>query len=540
MANEFAVEQRKDLPSSSTTDALLVSAAAMACELREVNNEPESSSAVRTAVQGETTSNVHVADADVRGAMNLEPSYQGWQWWWLSPWGPGPLIRVALPLMISAGFFSLTLFTDRTLLYWQTESSAAAAMGAGSLFWCLTCLPMGLLGYLSTFVSQYRGADRVARIGVAYQHSMALAFCVVPFFLLAILLAHWFFAGAGHAPALVSLETNYLRILLLGGIGFLFYSVQSGLLTGDGRTPTVLAIDCVGTVVNLVLDAVLIFGFGPIPAFGIEGAAIATAVSFWLRIPLAHRAIYRDRKLTDIYGVGHRFAWDPGMFRRLITFGAPAGLQLLAEAGCFAIIMLQVGRLGELEMAATTLALGLNVLAFVPMIGLGIGVGVLVGLRLTEGRVDLAKRTVTCALMVTLLYTGTFAALLGLASDWMIGIYAWGASVERFEEMRPLLVPLLRIIAVYCILDGIQVVFVGAIKGAGDTWFVLLATFLISCSAVIGGLFCQYALGPSLQLWWYVIAVWVGTMGLAFSARYLSGQWQSKRVIEADTDAVVA
>lgn len=437
--------------------------------------------------------------------------------------------------MISAGFVSLTLFTDRTLLYWHSETSASAAMGAGALYWSIICFPMGLLGYLSTFVSQYRGAARYHRIGAAYQHAMAMAWCTVPILGCAILFSPTFFTLANHPATLASLEAKYLQVLLIGGIGVLFYSVQSGLLTGQGRTATVLAIDCVATIVNLALDFVLIFGFGPIPALGVLGAAIATAGSFWLKIPLARWAISRDSTLTGAYGVFGKHPWEFDILRRLLMFGGPAGLQMLAEAGCFSVVMLQVGKLGELEMAATTLALGLNVLAFVPMIGLGIGVGVLVGQRITEGRIELARRTVTCAIGVTLAYTAIFAGLLGFAPELVVSIYGWGASKERFETMRPLLLPLLRIIAVYCILDGLQIVFVGAIKGAGDTWFVLFTTFLISASAVFLGILCQDLLGPSLELWWYVIAAWVAGMVIAFAARYLSGKWETKRVIESSS-----
>ncbi len=452
--------------------------------------------------------------------------------WWKSPWGPGPLIRLALPLMMSAGFVSLTLFTDRTLLYWQSESAASAAMGAGALYWTIGCLPMGLLGYLSTFVSQYRGSGQPHRVGVAYQHAAAIAWLFVPVYLLLILIAPWFFTSSGHAPELVELESNYLRVVLLGGISVLFYSVQSGLLTGQGRTAIVLAVDALGTVVNLVLSIILIFGLGPIPAMGVIGAAAGTAVSFWMKLPIMHWIIGRDQKMCETYSVGTTKPWELDMFRRLVVYGTPAGLQMLAEAGCFSLIMLQVGSLGQLPMAATTLALGLNVLAFVPMIGLGIGVGVLVGQHVTEGRIDLARRTVWCALTLSMVYTSFFAITLGLFPNTMASLYALGTPAERFAIMEPMLVPLLRIIAIYCVLDGIQIVFVGAIKGAGDTWFVLLATFFVSGGSVAVGMVLQAVLGASLLLWWYVIAGWVAAMALAFWLRYVQGAWETKRVIE--------
>ncbi len=459
-------------------------------------------------------------------------SYLTFGQWWQSNWGPGPLIRLALPLMMSAGFVSLTLFTDRTLLYWQSESAASAAMGAGALYWTIGCLPMGLLGYLSTFVSQYRGSGQPHRVGVAYQHASAIAWMFVPVYLFLILIAPWFFTSSGHAPELVELESNYLRVVLVGGISVLFYSVQSGLLTGQGRTAIVLAVDALGTIVNLVLSVILIFGLGPIPAMGVIGAAAGTAVSFWMKLPIMRWIIRRDHRMCETYSVGTAKPWERDMLRRLVVFGTPAGLQMLAEAGCFSLIMLQVGSLGQLPMAATTLALGLNVLAFVPMIGLGIGVGVLVGQHVTEGRIDLARRTVWCALSLSMIYTSFFAITLGLFPHTMASLYALGTPTERFAIMEPMLVPLLRIIAIYCVLDGIQIVFVGAIKGAGDTWFVLLATFFVSGGSVVVGLILQEYLGASLLLWWYVIAGWVAAMALAFWLRYVQGAWETKRVIE--------
>ena len=456
--------------------------------------------------------------------------------WWKSEWGPGPLVSIALPLMISAGFISLTLFTDRTLLYWHSEQSAAAAMGGGALYWTILCLPLGLLGYISAFVSQYKGAEKFSRIGAAYQHTMRLAWAIVPIFLLLIVGAYQIFYQAGHDPKLAELEAYYLRILLSGGICSLFYSVQSGLLTGEGRTKTVLVIDGIASALNLLLDFVLIFGFGPIPAMGVIGAAIATSSSFCLKIPIAAWVIRKDRRIMETYQVGRSHASENGLYKRILYYGTPAGLQMLAESGCFCVILLQVGDLGEMEMAATTLALGLNVLAFVPMIGLGIGVGVMVGQHLTSNRLELARRTVSCAIGVTVAYTGFFAGLLWFFPNWMISIYEWGTPIERFEAMQPLLVPLLRIIAIYCILDGLQVVFVGAIKGAGDTVFVLATTASISVVAVVCGLIAESLLGPSLLLWWYTIAGWVAAMGLAFATRYFSGRWETKRVIEEALD----
>ncbi len=466
--------------------------------------------------------------------LTSAPMPKGFLEWWRSDWGPGPLLALALPLILSTGFMSVMLFEDRTLLYYWDKDSAPAAMGAGSFYWMLMTLPNGMLGYLSTFVAQYMGAGRPERVVVAYRHALRLAWLCVPVLILAFVLAwvpFWFFE---HSATLQHLETTYLRALIVGGIAVLFYSAQSGLMTGLGYTRWVLLVDFISTLVNLGLAWLLIFGWGFVPGLGVFGAGLATCIAFWLKLPMAQYLIHRRPELRRASRSDQPTPWEPAMMKRLITYGAPAGLQMLAEAAAFVIIMLQVGRLGGTPMTATTLALNLNVLAFVPMIGLGVGVGVLVGRHVLERRIDLAQRTVTCALWTSILYTGVCAILLGFFSESITRVYTFG-SHERFDDIKPLLMPLLQIIALYCVLDGFQIVFVGAIKGAGDTWFVLIGTAVLGFGSVGVGMLIEAFYGSSLMLWWYVIAGWVAGMALVFGARYFQGKWKHMQVIERKT-----
>ena len=129
-------------------------------------------------------------------------------------------------------------------------------------------------------------------------------------------------------------------------------------------------------------------------------------------------------------------------------------------------------------MAATTLALGVNMLAFIPMFGLSMAVGVLVGQRLTSGEPDLARRTVRSGLSIGIFYSLCFAVAYGFFPDRVLSVYSIGSDPERFQAMRPIVTPILWFVAAYCIFDAIQIVFVGALKGAGDTRYVLLGSIL--------------------------------------------------------------
>jgi MATE family multidrug resistance protein len=229
------------------------------------------------------------------------------------------------------------------------------------------------------------------------------------------------------------------------------------------------------------------------------------------------------------------FRWDFPLMKRLIRFGWPAGVSVVAEAWSFAIIMMIVGNLGERPAAATTLALGVNVLAFIPLIGLGIAVGVLVGKYLVQAQLATAQRVVEAALIIGVLYSGTFAILYGLFPDLVMSIYGIGNDPVRFEAIKPELKPLLYFIAAYCVFDSFQVIFSGVLKGSGDTHFVLLGHALAGFGTVGLAVLGQKLFGwDGLYYWWGVISIWVIVLAIFFTARYLQGGWKSKRVIEPD------
>jgi multidrug resistance protein, MATE family len=187
-----------------------------------------------------------------------------------------------------------------------------------------------------------------------------------------------------------------------------------------------------------------------------------------------------------------------------------------------------------LYVEATTLALNVNLLAFIPMIGLGQAIGVLVGQRLTSGRADLAKQSVHSGLAIAAVYSLCFIISYGFFPDSILAIYSLGTDVERFDEIRPIVLPLLWFIAAYCLFDAIQLVFVGALKGAGDTSYVLFGNIVCGLTCVAVGKVLGDYFNGKLYWWWGVIMAWVISLAVVFTLRYLHGGWLHKRVIEPE------
>ena len=113
--------------------------------------------------------------------------------------------------------------------------------------------------------------------------------------------------------------------------------------------------------------------------------------------------------------------------RRLLWFGSPNGLQMLVEIGGFTLFLLLVGTLGEDAMAATTLAFNINLLAFLPMLGLGIALSTIVGQQLGEGRPTLAARATWTSLWMAMAYMGAMALMYVAIPDVLLMGHAVGA-----------------------------------------------------------------------------------------------------------------
>jgi len=458
------------------------------------------------------------------------------------------VLATAWPLMLSTGLFSLTLFIDRMMLFRFSASSAGAAMGAGTVLWTINCLPMGVCGYTNTFVAQYLSAKRPTRALQVVWQGILLALCVGPLLALIGLYSEDLFSAMGHSENLARQEAEYFIWLIPGTWATIIASALVGLFSGSGRSMVLLYTDMVVTVVNAVLDYILIFGAFGCPVLGVRGAAIASSIALILKLLILAYVARKDfqlkNKVTGVYvdpetlgsnraGLAELLKWDFPLMKRLVHFGWPAGVSVVAEAVCFTSIMMIVGRLGEQEADATTLALGVNLLAFIPLVGLGTATGVLVAKYLVREQVETAKRMVFSGLLIGIAYSMIFVVLYGGFPDWIMNVYAIDSDPERFEAMRPMLRPLLYFIAGYCVFDAFQTVFVGALKGAGDTRFVLGGHVFAGATTVIGGVLVNRLTGlDGLYYWWSVIAVWVVMLAVIFTLRYLHGGWQTKRVIE--------
>jgi len=172
-------------------------------------------------------------------------------------------------------------------------------------------------------------------------------------------------------------------------------------------------------------------------------------------------------------------------------------------------------------------------LAFMPMMGFGMAVMILVGQYQGKKLPDLAEKSVFSGLHLTYIYMAGIAIAYVIVPEFFLWPFSVKADPASFHEIKETSMILLRFIAVYSLFDTMNIIFASGIKGAGDTRFVMLMTFFLSMFGLaIPTYIVLNVFHLNLYAAWTVITVYIIMLSFAFLARFLSGKWKAMRVIE--------
>jgi MATE family multidrug resistance protein len=427
---------------------------------------------------------------------------------------------------------TVQVFVDTILLAWHDPREMAASFPAVMWYW----LPFGLLqvtaGYVSTFVAQYTGAGRPKRVGPAVWQGLHFAVLAGLVFLLMVPVAPGLIAVGGHTPALQALEVTYLRCLCFAALPMLVMAAANGFFSGRGQTWTVLAIEAAGTAVNVGLALVWIFGRAGFPELGIAGAGWATVTGSWTSALLA-LALLLQPKYREQFDTLSGWRPERELFGRLMKYGGPAGAQVFLDVLVFHVFVQLVGRLGEAATGATTLTVRLNMVAFLPMLGLGQAVSILVGQRLGADRPELAERSSYTGLKWVFGYMCLVAAVYLLFPGVLVSIFKGDRDPAGFAAVAAIVPTLLACVAIYSLADSVNMTFSFALRGAGDTRFVSLLTFALAWPIMVIPTFVVVRSGGSVYAAWGFATAYIMAMAVCFYLRFRTGKWKTMRVIEA-------
>jgi len=443
--------------------------------------------------------------------------------------------RVAIPLVLASSGHAFRLLADRIMLAQYSADAIAASFPAGLLCFALMAFFIGTAGFVNTFVAQFSGSGQEDEAGSAVWQGIYLSViggCVVALFAIpAETIFHWI----GHSPSVQAEEVRYFRILALGSFPGIVFAAIVAFWSGRGFTRVVMCIDLTCAAINVGLNTLLIFGRGGFPELGIVGAAYATIVANVVGVSIA-MLLFLSPANRRRFGTWSRRGFDWILFKRLAYFGSPNGLQFGLDLLAFNVFISLLGRYGPLEQEAISIVFGINGTAFIPVVGLGIAVSVLVGQGIGAGDLAFSKRAVSSGVKLGLIYSSLVAAVLLIAPDAVLGLFARegdASQVEVFVVARHCLYYVLG----YLFFDTVYLVFSHAVKGAGDTYFCLRVAIFVWWVTMVLPAYIGIHAGFSMWSLWKLLLANVILAAAIFYGRYRSGRWESMSVIDAEASS---
>jgi len=439
------------------------------------------------------------------------------------------LLRLALPMVVSQGTFAVMIFTDRYFMSQIDPVHMAAALGGGVASFFSFCFFIGLLSYSNALAAQYLGAGEPEKCPKVVTQGMLMTVMSAPFLTLITFLVAGIFEGMGHEPEQVELERTYYLILMAGVLVTLAKTCVSSYFAGIGRTYVVMICDVFGLVVNIPLCYVMVFGKLGFPAMGIVGAGISTVVSTIIAFGL-FIAFYFRREHRERFAVRHSFTLDLKILRRFWRLGFPSGLELFLNVAAFNLFLLMFQSYGVAEGAAAAIVFNWDILSFVPMIGLNVGVISMIG-RFVGAR-DMARtnEVITSAFAIALAYSAVLAIIYITFRYPLVEVFAPPSG--DFTAIRDLSAFMMIGLSSYVMADAVILVSGGVLRGAGDTRWLMVASVSLHWAMLVAQFFIIRVFDFSPKVSWIAFAALVLAIAMVYGLRLKGGRWRDPDALE--------
>jgi len=446
--------------------------------------------------------------------------------------GMAQVASVSWPASLTMLSTTIIKFVDGYMVSHVGHVEFSAQYAAGMLAFAPEAFALGLLTVVNTFVSQNFGAGRNRRAGLYTWAGMAVALGFALLMLPLAGLAGPIFAAMKHTPALQAQEAMYFRYMIVGALLTLPSRVLEQFLFGIHRSKIVLTVAVLANVVNIGANYALIFGKWGMPRMGLEGAAIGSLAAWALQLAVL-LVVFLAGPMRRKFGTHAIRSLRWRQCRDLIRVGWPAGVQLCNDILCWGLFTtVLVGRyFGEAHMAATTVAMRYVGLSFMPAVGIGVATTAIVGKCIGEGKPDEARKRTHSGLVIAAAYMGACGLAFWLLRYPMVRFLLAnipGEAVTDLEGTIEIAANIMLCAAAFQLLDAVGIVYVGALRGAGDTYWAMVTTIIVSWTVIIGGGWLLVVYVPQLTSIgpWIAASLYVMILGILMAHRFESGAWR--------------
>jgi putative MATE family efflux protein len=435
--------------------------------------------------------------------------------------------KIAWPTMLTNIIGGFQGIVDHILVGNLVGFTANAAIGvAWQIFIIVIVFITSLFTGMSVLVARFAGAgdeDKVNR--TVYQAFLtAIGISLLIMAPIGYFLSPWLLDLVNAAPAVKAEALPFLRIMFMFSAGMMVFFMLGGALrsAGDARTPMILGIAV--TILNLVLNIVLIRGLGPIPAFGTAGSAMGTVIASAL---VAAYALYKLMSGTWVVAFprGRGYGPDWAIIRSLFRFGLPTGIQGIAMNVGGVLMLGFIGSLAQSAEAQAAFAVSYSQLFSLitwTSVGLMGAAAAVAGQNLGAGNPERATAAVHTAARFAVMLSGVVGIFFLLIPRQLLAVFGMNEPV-----VVELGAQLLRVLSLSGIFIAVALTYTGGLQGTGDTRSPLYISIVSQIIVPLGICWVLQRMGmlDALDIW---IAILIGHMTrCALSVvRFNQGEWR--------------
>jgi multidrug resistance protein, MATE family len=389
------------------------------------------------------------------------------------------------------------------------------------MWWCVA----GWTGLVGALIAAQRGGRRHAGREVRRSARMALWLAVacgllgmtVCFFGREVMLL------AGQDRHIAEVSGSFLRVIMWGMIPMIFANVLRSVVSALGRPIYATAITALAVGVSVLGNYAFVFGHFGAPALGLEGSALASALTGGFGFLAYVVAIQADRRLRRYRLFGNWWHTEWQRMRELVRTGLPVAGTIVAEAGLFSGAAFLMGLIDIVQLAGHVLALQVAALAFQVPFGIGQAATIRVGYHFGAGDRAALGRAGWVAIMTGTGFMALTAAIMLFAPKLVLGIYV-DTDAPANAALMAFAVQFMIVAAAFQLFDGLQAVAAGALRGLQDTRTPMLF-------ALFG--YWLPGMGTSIALGFFTplegLGVWIGlAVGLVVVALLMLQRWSRR------------
>ena len=440
-----------------------------------------------------------------------------------APWQR--IAEFAVPMLLGNIAQQLYNTVDSIVVGKYVGDNALAAVGSSSpILNLLLALFVGISTGAGIIISQRFGANDREGLSRAIGNCISLA-AIASLIILVVgpLISRPMLELLDTPDSIIDWCTSYLNIFFIGGAGFIFYNILSGVLRGMGDSASALVFLVVATMLNIVLDVWFVAGF----EMGVAGVSLATVIAQGISAVLCLFKLLRMRNVFDLNLEQLKMRKDTAL--KIIKIGMPSGITQAIFSVAMLVVQTLTNSLGEMVIAANVIIMRVDGFAMMPNMTFGQTMSVYTGQNVGAGKLDRVHQGTKQGLIMAAGLSAVITVILLFLNKFLFGFFT------DTPELITLAGRMMRIMAVGYVAVSITQVLGGVMRGCGDTmtpmWISMITTIALRIPVAYGMAWLtaspEWPNGHPFSLSTSLLISW--TMGAVITyIAYRRGKWRKQ------------